>query len=247
MPESLHNPRPAATLAAYSLGVVPFEATLAFQRRAHYEVTGDRAGGRLLLCEHPHAITVGRHGSRAHVRAGPEELAAWGWPVRWVARGGGVVLHAPGQLAVYPVFALDRLGLDVSQYLDRLQTCVLAVLADLGVAGRTDPDRNGVWAGGRLVAAVGVAVRDSTTTFGLWLNVAPKLDAFARVDCAGDGGPPMTSLQRELRSPVRMAAVRQRLLEAFARQFGFARLSLFHSHPAFSTRAPGDAIAPRAS
>src|SRR5437764_1498240 len=120
--------RPTTTaLHAYLLGRVPFDALLALQRRLAYEVGGERDRGVLVLCEHPHRITVGREGSRGHVRYEGEELHALGWPLTWVNRGGGVLLHAPGQLAVYPVFALDALGLTLQAYLDRLR----GLLADV--------------------------------------------------------------------------------------------------------------------
>src|SRR5262249_52266475 len=108
-------------LQAYLLGSVSFDAALALQRLLVYQTAGDRAGASLLLCEHPPLITVGRAGSRAHILFEPEELQHRHWPVRWVNRGGGCVLHLPGQMAVYPVLALDRRGFGIHDYLCRLQ------------------------------------------------------------------------------------------------------------------------------
>ena len=61
-------------LQAYLLGAVDFEAVLALQRRLVYEIAGDRRRAALVLCEHPPLVTVGRHGSRAHLLCEPEEL-----------------------------------------------------------------------------------------------------------------------------------------------------------------------------
>src|SRR5882757_3012289 len=108
------------TLQVYLLGVVEFESALVLQRRLAYQVAGERDGAVILLCEHPPLITVGRQGSRAHILCEPEELRAREWRVRWVNRGGGCVLHQPGQLVVYPIVALDRLGLSPAVYLQRL-------------------------------------------------------------------------------------------------------------------------------
>src|SRR5207248_360546 len=102
--------------------------------------------------------------------------------------------------------------------------------------------RAGVWANGRLLAHVGVAVREWVTYFGATLNVHPDLEPFRRLQITGPGEPPMTSLAREHRDPVRDAMVRQRLVEAFARHFGFARTSLFHTHPALTRPSPTDAV-----
>src|SRR5207253_2503269 len=107
-------------LQVYLLGTVDFEEMLRVQRRLVYDVAGDRDRAVLILCEHPPGISVGREGSREHIRCGPAELAARRWPVRWVNRGGGCLLHLPGQLAIYPIVALDRLGLGLQAYLDHL-------------------------------------------------------------------------------------------------------------------------------
>src|SRR2546426_7889619 len=107
----------AVALRVYLLGLVEFEAALRLQRRLHYEVSGDRTQAGLILCEHPPLITVGRHGSHAHIGWQAEELRVRQWPIRWVNRGGGSWLHLPGQLAIYPIVPLDRLGLGVQAYL----------------------------------------------------------------------------------------------------------------------------------
>jgi lipoyl(octanoyl) transferase len=232
------------TLQAYLLGAVTFDAALALQRRLAFQVSGDRSGGFLVVCEHPTAITVGRHGSRAHILCEPEELRLRGWPVRWVNRGGGCLLHGPGQLAVYPVLPLDRLGIGLQAYLDRLHAVTIALLDDFSIRGETRPGVAGVWASGRPIAGTGVAVRDWVTYYGIYLNVAPDLEPFRRVRFAGstENGT-MTSLARERRGLVRPSHVRERLLEHFAAQFPCDRLSLYHDHPALATRAPSDAIA----
>ena len=229
----------------YLLGTVDFEVMLRFQRRLVYELSGDRSRTVLLLCEHPPLVSVGREGSREHIGFEPVELATRGWPVRWVNRGGGCLLHLPGQLAVYPVLALDRHGLDLQGYLDRLHNVLLDVLTDLEVPTERRPGRTGVWASGRMIAHVGVAVREWVAYFGAAVNVHPDLEPFRRVLCAGPGEPPMTSIARERREAVRDGTVRQRLVEAFERHFGFQRTSLFHHHPALTRPAPTDAVASR--
>src|SRR5262249_51294326 len=156
-------------------------AALALQRRLVYHVGSDRDGAALVVCEHPPLITVGRHGSRSHILFEPRELRARRWEVRWVNRGGGCQLHLPGQLAVYPVLALDRLGLGLQAYLDRLHEVVVALLDDFSVRGEARPGRRGVWVGQRRVAAVGVAVRDWVSYFGVTLNVSPDLTPFRLV------------------------------------------------------------------
>src|SRR5262249_23497299 len=154
-----------SALQVYLLGLVDFEAALHLQRRLVYEISGDRDSAALILCEHPPIITVGRQGSRAHILMEPEELRLRGWPLRWVNRGGGCLLHVPGQLAIYPILALDRLGLGLRAYVERLQKVVIALLDDFSIRGETRPDQTGVWVRSRPILGAGVAVRDWVTYY----------------------------------------------------------------------------------
>jgi len=225
---------PGLALHAYLLGLVDFEAGLRLQRQLVYHASGGEDQPALVLCEHPPLITVGRQGSHAHILCDPDELEARRWPVRWVNRGGGCLLHLPGQLAVYPILPLQRLGLGLSDYLDRLHRVLVAVLDDFSVRATTRPDCAGVWVGDRLVAGVGVAVRDWVTWYGAVLNVSPDLLPFRLIRSGAPGEGPMTSLARERHGAPRMALVRQRLVEHFAEQFGFERTSVFFGHPSLT-------------
>jgi lipoyl(octanoyl) transferase len=232
-----------SVLQAYLLGAVPFETALSLQRLLVYEASGARESAALLLCEHPPLITVGRHGSRAHILFEPEELGLRRWPVRWVNRGGGCLLHLPGQLAVYPILALDYFGLGIQGYLDRLQEVVVALLDDFSIHGETRPGRPGVRVRGRLIASVGVAVRDWVAYYGLAFNINPDLVPFRQVRCDGPSPEPMTSLERERHGPLRTSMVRERFIEHFAAQFQFGRTSLFHEHPVLGRKTPSGAVA----
>lgn len=222
---------------AYLLGTLDLETAFALQRRLAYDVAGDPASAAVILCDHPAEITIGREGSRAHLRLTPAQLAARQWGVRWVARGGGAVLHVPGQVACYPILPLDRLRLTPAAYVAGLCDVVAELLAGLGVRATVDAGEPAVRVRGRRVAHVGVAVRNWVSTFGLILNVAPDLELFRDLDSDGDAAP-VTSVQRECPTPVRAQAVRQRLLDLLARKFGFDRLSVFHNHPTILPRAP---------
>jgi lipoate-protein ligase B len=221
---------PGRALSAYLLGGLEFDALLNLQRRLVYDVAGDRDTGAVVVFEHPPGLTVGREGSRLHIKPSPEELDHRGWPVRWVGRGGGVVLHLPGQVACYPVLALDRLGFTPAAYTAALEGVAIDLLREFDLAGSPDPDHPGVRVNGRRIAHVGVAVRSWVSCFGLVLNVDPDLEPFRGIHCDGDPKP-MTSLQRELPARVRTAGVRQRLVELVATRFGFDRVSVFHTHP----------------
>src|SRR5262245_13806110 len=85
-----------ALLRVYLLGSLEFDSALQLQRSLAYQLSEQDHDAALILCEHPPLITVGRHGSPAHIQLSLEELAARRWSVRWVHRGGGTFLHLPG-------------------------------------------------------------------------------------------------------------------------------------------------------
>lgn len=232
-------------LSAYLLGALPFDALLALQRRLVYDTGGDRDTAALILCEPEPGITVGREGSAAHIRASAAALKARGEQVRWVGRGGGAMLHRPGQVACYPVFPLDALNLTAGRYVSELQAVAVDLCREFGIEAVPDPERPGARANGRRVAHVGVAVHNNVTSFGLVVNVNPDLAPFHDVYCDGDRVP-MTSLQRESHARVRVSGVRQRLIELVAARFKFARVSVFHHHPAALPRPTRHAL-PHAS
>jgi lipoyl(octanoyl) transferase len=235
-PDALPHP-----LAVYLLGGVGFDALLALQRRLVYDITGDRDTAALVLCDHPTGITIGREGSAAHVRPNPDNLAARGWSVDWVARGGGTMLHVPGQVACYPVFPLDALNLTVGRYVAELQSVACDLCREFGVEATPDPTCPGARANGRRIVHLGVAVRNWVSSFGLVVNVNPDLAPFRDVRCDGDPLP-MTSLARESEYRVRVTTVRQRLVELISGRFGFSRVSVFHTHPAALPRPTRHAI-----
>lgn len=236
-------PNPDRSLTAYLLGPLDPQAAEALLGRLVYEVSG---GGTpaLVICEPTAGITIGRDGSRLHVRLTPHELASRRWPVRWVMRGGGAMLHLPGQVACYPVLPLDALGLTPAGYVAALAGVAAELCTSFGIAPEIDRDRPGVRSRNRRLASVGVGVRSRVTTFGLTVNATPDLEPFRSVDCDGDPAP-MTSLLREAPAPVRPQAVRQRLLDLVAARFGFGRLSVFHQHPTFLPKPTRHAIPAR--
>ena len=89
-------------LAFHLLSVVKFEDYLRLQQ----SLVADLAAGgdciKVLICEHTMELTVGRKGSHAHIRIPQTEREKQNLQTHWLPRGGGAILHSPGQLAVYP-------------------------------------------------------------------------------------------------------------------------------------------------
>jgi lipoyl(octanoyl) transferase len=235
------DPGDGLPLHVYLLGQVDYEEGLRLQRLLVDEVRRRRDHGALVVCEHPPFISVGRQGSHAHILLDDETIERRRMRVRWVNRGGGCFLHLPGQLSVSPILPLDRLGLGVQGFLDRLHQALVAVLDDFSVVAQARPGRAGVWANGRMIAGVGVAVRDWVSWHGAVLNVCPDLLPFRHVR-TGTGEEPMTSLARERHGAPRMAHVRQSVVEHVRERFGLANPSIFFGHPEIRSDRLAEAV-----
>jgi lipoyl(octanoyl) transferase len=212
------------------LGRVDYEDCLTLQRRLAYDALS-RADGRVvvLVCEHPPQITIGRSGSREHVRLTGAELAARQLAVRYVGRGGGAILHAPGQLAVYPIVPLDWRGWTVGEYLRRLQRGLANLLIEFKVQPTAIPSSFALAGRSGVLAAIGVSVRQGVTTHGAYLNVNPELGDFGRVVVAG--GRTMSSLLSNRALPTKMTKVRAALVSHLADALLLERYHLHTGHP----------------
>lgn len=212
-------------LPVQDLGRVAYAPAYAEQVRRHERVLAAReAGGELvgeiLLVEHDAVVTVTRRPTaRQHLLATPEMLSGHGVALEETDRGGDITYHGPGQLVVYPIFDLERLGLGVHDHVRLMERAVIETCGVFGVEATRDSTATGVWvnpmeAGGRgrlhdthhpegvhpragKIAAMGVRVRKWITLHGLSLNLAPDLSHFALIVPCGLAGRPVTSLERE--------------------------------------------------
>jgi lipoyl(octanoyl) transferase len=213
------------------LGQVAWADCLALQRRLVYEAGEGPAGPVLLICEHPPLVTIGRGGSRGHLRLTDAELADRGLEVQRVARGGGCILHLPGQLAIYPIVSLEDHGLSVGAFVGGLQLAIQETLIELRYPALVRPGTAGIWGRTGQLAALGVAVRQGVAYHGAFLNVSPELRLFRYVQTDPRDPAPMSSLLAERSRPARMSAVRAELIPRLATALGCSRYHLYTGHP----------------
>ena len=226
----------ASALEVHLLPRTSWDETFALQQRLVYEVSEPpRRRAALILCEHPPIITVGRQGSRSHIRFEQEELASNQLDLRWTNRGGGCWLQIPGQLAVYPVLPLDPQRLGLERYRAALYQTLIDVLEEFGIRGERDTSSAGVTVGDREIASVGIAVKQWVAYHGCLLNVGAAPEWFEQIQCnplARERR--MTSMFRERRLPIRTTTVREAFVRHFVRRLGFRDYHLLQApsiHP----------------
>lgn len=139
--------------------------------------------------EHPPVFTMGMNGKYEHVLA-PAEI-----PVVQIDRGGQVTYHGPGQLVVYPLLDVRRLGIGVRQLVVALENAVIAMVAQWNIQAIGCRDAPGIYVDGRKLASIGLRIRRGCSYHGLALNVAMDLEPFQRINPCGYQGLEVTDLR----------------------------------------------------
>jgi lipoyl(octanoyl) transferase len=198
-------------LRVEDLGIVTYEdAHRAQEARVAARVRGE-AEDTLLLLEHPPVITLGRGTDPRNLRDSAH------LPVVEAERGGDVTLHAPGQVVGYVIRLLPPGERDLHAHLRLLEAIVIQALERFGIAGERLAGKTGVWVSSRKIASLGVACRSWCTWHGFALNVDLPLDLFDAINPCGFPAAVMTSMARELGTPVAVPDVKIALADA-ARQ-----------------------------
>ena len=148
----------------------------------------DADADELWVVEHDPVFTLGQAGKDEHVLA-PGDI-----PVLHVDRGGQVTYHGPGQIVVYPLLRLPRLGIGVRDYVCRIEQALIDTLAEWNIGAERREGAPGVYVGGAKIAALGIRVRRGCTFHGLAFNVAMDLEPFHRINPCGYQGLQVTSV-----------------------------------------------------
>ena len=176
----------------------------------------------LLLLQHPPVMTLGRSGKVENLLASETTLQEKKIRVIFTDRGGDITYHGLGQLVVYPILNLRRLGLSVPNYVWSLEEVVIRVLARFHIsAGRVEKLR-GVWVGQEKIASLGVHLSRWISKHGLALNVNTDLGPFRLINPCGITDRRVTSMAQILGRSLHMEEIEELTLGAFAEVFGFS-------------------------
>jgi lipoyl(octanoyl) transferase len=209
------------------LGLIPYADAWELQKRI---VAARKAGAIedvLLFCEHPHVITLGRSGNRAHLLASEIVLRQKGVEYFETTRGGDITYHGPGQIVGYPILDLSAIRRDVVWYVRTLEEAMIRTTADLGIAARRESGKTGVWVDAQertatqsprsaqrteepaeKLAAIGVHISRWVTSHGFAYNVSTDLRYFELIVPCGIASRKATSLEKLLQRNVLLAEIK---------------------------------------
>jgi lipoate-protein ligase B len=119
----------------------------------------------------------------------------------------------------YPILNLRRRGGGPLSYVRALEETIIRTLAQLGLVAGSDQRPTGVWVGQAKIAAIGVKISRGVSLHGFALNVDPDLSYFDHIVPCGMPDARVTSVSRELGSPVSVDQVATVLTLQFGRVF----------------------------
>jgi lipoyl(octanoyl) transferase len=200
----------------------------------------------LLLCEHPHVITLGRSGKREHLLASDGVLRQKGVDFHAIDRGGDITYHGPGQIVGYPILNLAAIRRDVGWYVRMLEETMIRATGDFGIAAHREAGKTGIWVAidgkrkespqstqraqsgekerqekpaAEKLGAIGVHLSRWVTSHGFAYNVSTDLRYFDLIVPCGIADRKATSLEKLLARRVDRAEASSRLVKHFGEVF----------------------------
>lgn len=160
------------------LGITDYQPVWQSMKLFTQERTENTAD-ELWVTEHYPVYTQGLNGRREHV-INPGEI-----PMVKVDRGGQVTYHGPGQLVIYCLLDLTRLGLGIRQLVTAIEQSIVQLLKAYNIDAYAKKEAPGVYVNEAKIAALGLRVRKGRCYHGLSLNLDMDLKPFSGIDPCG--------------------------------------------------------------
>jgi len=167
--------------------------------------------------QHYPVFTQGQAGKAEHL------IATGDIPVVQSDRGGQVTYHGPGQLVVYCMVDLSRLGLGPRHLVSAIEEAIVKLLGRQGVEAYPKSDAPGVYVDEKKIASLGLRVRKGKSFHGLALNLDMDLEPFQRINPCGYADMQMTQL-KALVADTDISVITKQLLEELKNQLGYLRV-----------------------
>jgi len=198
--------------AVVDLGLIGWTEAFALQQRLVAARKARTIGDTLLVCQHPHTITLGRNAKLQHLLASESVLRQKNVELHHTNRGGDITYHGPGQLVGYPILHLSAIRRDIGWYMRMLEEAMIRASAEFGVTAVREAGKTGIWvasSGGapEKLAALGVHLSRWVTSHGFAYNVSTDLRYFGLIVPCGIAERSATSLEKLLGRSVAVAEV----------------------------------------
>ncbi len=179
----------------------------------------------LIFCEHNPVYTLGKSGKMDHLLLDKYSLAKKEIEFHKINRGGDITYHGPGQWTVYPILDMECFYRDIHKYIRSIETIVINVLSNFGIAAQAIDEYTGVWIkdqkSERKICAIGVHMSRWVSMHGFALNINTNLDYFNSIIPCGiqEQLKSVTSLSNELNKVQSMNSLRTLIEEEICQTF----------------------------
>jgi lipoyl(octanoyl) transferase len=133
----------------------------------------------LWTLEHNSVFTQGLSGKPEHL------LKATKIPIIQSDRGGQITYHAPGQLIIYCLIDIKRLGIGIKKMVTIIEQSLIELLSSYDITAHTLKGAPGVYVNDSKIAALGLKVKQGRTYHGLSLNIDMDLSPYKLINPCG--------------------------------------------------------------
>ena len=169
-----------------SLGVVNYHETLDLMKS---HIQSENFTNEIWLLEHPPIFTLGTAADRSHI------LNAKEIPVVQSDRGGEVTYHGPGQLVIYFLLDIKKLGFSPKKLVLTIQNFVKDLLKQVSIDCNFVEGAPGVYVDKKKIASIGLRISKGKTYHGISLNFDMDLSPFKQINPCGYEGLEVTQIK----------------------------------------------------
>ncbi len=169
-----------------SLGTVNYHETLELMRS---HIKEKDFSNEIWLLEHPPVFTLGTAADNSHI-LDPKDI-----PVVQSDRGGEVTYHGPGQLVIYFLLDIKKLGCGPNKLVVSIQEFIKELLSDLSIESSFIKGAPGVYVNDKKIASIGLRISKNKTYHGISINFDMDLKPFTYINPCGYEGLEVTQIK----------------------------------------------------
>ena len=161
----------------------------------------------LWTLEHNSVFTQGLSGKSKHL------LKKTQIPIIQSDRGGQITYHAPGQLIIYCLIDIKRLGIGIKKMVSMIEQSLIELLSSYDITAHTLKGAPGVYVNDSKIAALGLKVKHGRTYHGLSLNIDMDLSPYTLINPCGYSDLKVTQMRNLTNNILNISDIKHELSE----------------------------------
>ena len=161
----------------------------------------------LWTLEHNSVFTQGLSGKSKHL------LKETQIPIIQSDRGGQITYHAPGQLIIYCLIDIKRLGIGIKKMVSMIEQSLIELLSSYEITAHTLKGAPGVYVNDSKIAALGLKVKHGRTYHGLSLNIDMDLSPYTLINPCGYSDLKVTQMRNLTNNILNISDIKHELSE----------------------------------